>query len=890
MNNEKVLEKSLIADYLKEYEYYSFEKTDLRSYAERNLKRAEKLWELHPEQQLYHLMQAAVLIRVDKKEEAEKILKKYEKNHALQFRNAEFRACFLYLAALLTEDKLQQKNIVIQLQKLYTKNPKQTTLYWYLVQLDDSFEKKPEKKLAFLEKQWKLGCKQNLLYIEVIKTLRAHPEAAGNMDDFLMQCYIWAQRRQVISKDMGAQIAKHAMKLKSCDRRYEYLLRECYRIFSTKELLAALCSLYIRAGRTDKTAAQFYTSGVEFELQLNNLYEYYMMATTEQKKRLLPEQVLLYFLYHDTLSNAQRASLYKNVICYGEPKTEIYEKYIGKIEKYTVDSLLERRMSPDHAYLYEHVLYPNIFTKEMAEAMTDLMFLRKLTCTDPRMKSAEVSYPQLKDVQKMVLKKQQTYVSVYAPTAVITLSDEVGNLYRNTVPYKLEKMLDEKKYIDICRKYVTNHIGLLLYLCNQKAENLKITEENEGLYRQIPETEGFSEEYRNAVLLKLMEYAAGKQSLKDQPVSWFESDGKSLDREQRGRMITYMVQRGMHKKAFEWLEEYGAVYVSANTILKVLTALADQPEAEREIYYRLCYGCFQNGQMNYTSLKYLANTFLGTCSQMEDMWRKAKAFGVDTHELEERILVQMMFTGTSLPESFEIYLSYNQREPKEYVKKAYLTYMSREAFVKNKELDGRFYFLLEEELLSKQNYAEICRFAYLKELSKKQTLSEKQTEVVREYLQDFFAKKSYYGFMQKFAGKIPEALILEDKVFVEYYAQSNSEVILHYIIERDDEEEYRYTTCKLYPTFGGVFSKAVTLFAGEKITYFITEKKEDGSERSMPSVTLVKECMQINSRTKYDRINRMRELQASGKEKELTAEAAQCRFLEMAAEQLFPMK
>ena len=79
MNNEKVMEKSLIADYLKDYEYYSFEKTDLRSYAERNLKRAEKLWELHPEQQLYHLMQAAVLIRVGKKEEAEKILKKYEK-------------------------------------------------------------------------------------------------------------------------------------------------------------------------------------------------------------------------------------------------------------------------------------------------------------------------------------------------------------------------------------------------------------------------------------------------------------------------------------------------------------------------------------------------------------------------------------------------------------------------------------------------------------------------------------------------------------------------------------------------------------------------------------------------------------------------------------------
>ena len=104
-------------------------------------------------------------------------------------------------------------------------------------------------------------------------------------------------------------------------------MRECYRIFSTKELLAALCSLYIRDGRTDKTAAAYYARGVEFELKLNNLYEYYMMATTEQKKKLLPEQVLLYFLNHDTLTSSQRVYLYKNIICYGDPKSEIYGKY-----------------------------------------------------------------------------------------------------------------------------------------------------------------------------------------------------------------------------------------------------------------------------------------------------------------------------------------------------------------------------------------------------------------------------------------------------------------------------------------------------------------------------------------------------------------------------------
>ena len=286
MSIEVILKKSLIVDYLKEFEYYCFGKTDAKDYFERNLRRAEKLWELCPDDQLYHLMQAAVLIRAGKKEEGEKILKKYEKNPTLQFRNPEFRACFLYLAGLLTDDKIQKKNIVIQLQKLYQKNAAQPSLYWYLTQLDEGFDRNPEKKLAFLEKQWRLGCKQNLLYIEVIKTLRAHPEAAKNMDDFLMQCYIWAQRRRCITKEMAAQIAKNAMKLKRCDKKYEYLLRECYRTFSTKELLTALCSLYIRDNRIDKEAAKYYAKGVEFELRLNNLHEYYMMATTEQKKKL----------------------------------------------------------------------------------------------------------------------------------------------------------------------------------------------------------------------------------------------------------------------------------------------------------------------------------------------------------------------------------------------------------------------------------------------------------------------------------------------------------------------------------------------------------------------------------------------------------------------------
>ena len=890
MEDSKKLEKGLIVDYLKEYELYSLGKVDARSYYEHNIKRAEKLFEICPDNPLYHLMQAAALIRIGKKEEGERILKRYEKNRVLHFKNPEFRACFLYLAGELTEDKIQRKNILIQLQKLYQKNPALPSLYWYLARMDEGFVKNPEKKLAFLEKQWKLGCKQNLLYIEVIKTLREHPEAAQNMDDFLMQCYIWAQRRKVITKEMGAQIAKHAMKLKSCESRYEYLLRECYRIFSTKELLAALCCLYIRDGRTDKTAAIYYAKGVEFELKLNNLHEYYMMATTEQKKELLPEQVLLYFLYHDTLSASQKVFLYKNIICYGDKNSEIYAKYQSKIEKYTVESLLKRKVGSEYAYLYDQVLYPQIFTKEMAQAMADLLFLRKVTCTDCRIKEVEVGYEQLETPKRFPLKKQQAYVPIYAPSAVVTLVDEAGNLYRNTVPYKIEKVLDDKKYIDVCKQHAKDHTGMLLYLCAKKTDHLTITEENLLYYEQIPGNREFSECYRNAVLLKLLDYHAGKKNLDQVPAEWFELDGKSMTREQRGKMIMYFAQCRQFDKAFSWIESYGAIYVSANCILKILTAMADTEAAEKELFYRLCYGCFQNGQANYRSLKYLSESFLGTTSQMTEVWKMAKAFGVDTSSLEERILVQMLFTGTELPGHFDVYLSYNQRTPDETLKKAYLTYMSKEAFVKDKEFDNRFYFLLEEELMKNTGYAEICVLAYLKYLSGKDQLSGKQKSAAQNYLKTFLGKKCYFRFMQEFGKTISEALVLEDKIFIEYFAPSSSEVVLHYIMESENDEAYRYTTCRMYSTCSGIFSKNFSLDEGEKITYFITEKRADGTEISSPSVTETKgECVE-DSMTRYGRTNRMKKLEKSGEREKLKAEMQQYKFLDMAAEELFPME
>ena len=110
------------------------------------------------------------------------------------------------------------------------------------------------------------------------------------------------------------------------------------------------------------------------------------------------------------------------------------------------------------------------------------------------------------------------------------------------------------------------------------------------------------------------------------------------------------------------------------------------------------------------------------------------------------------------------------------------------------------------------------------------------------------------------------------------------------IIRFKKEESYRYTTARMYPSYGGVFTKTFSLYEGEKVTYFITEKRVDGTEISTPSVTKTKEVCIEDSTTKYARINLMRKLENEGKADKLAEQMQQYKFLDMAADELFPMK
>ena len=69
---------------------------------------------------------------------------------------------------------------------------------------------------------------------------------------------------------------------------------------------------------------------------------------------------------------------------------------------------------------------------------------------------------------------------------------------------------------------------------------------------------------------------------------------------------------------------------------------------------------------------------------------------------------------------------------------------------------------------------------------------------------------------------------------MEYRGNPAHRVVLHYVVESPREKNCSYVAERLYPSEPGVFVKEFTLFFGERLTWFVTETGEDGTEISTP--------------------------------------------------------
>lgn len=787
------------------------------------------------------LYKAQILITQERYNEAKWLLDNIEKDIDAERVPPQIWCYYLYLTSLYHRNELYVNEITAQIEEQYNMDSGNWRIAWLLLYLKEEFSKSPSKKWLFLEQQFIENSKSPIIYMEAVALLNSNPTLLMKLSEFELQILNYGVKKNILQKEVMIQIRYLAGKEKDYSKRLCYILSKCYEQDENEETLYCICNLLMKGNKFGEAYFYFYEQSVLKELRITRLYEFYMMSLPEDFQKPLPKMVLMYFAYHSELEYRKKAKLFINVLKYQDEKSEIARTYESLLEVFLVEQVKKGHINGDLAYLYKHKLTPFILKEEFSQYFIPLLFTNAIKVTQPQMKQVILVYSKVLGEQAYPIVDGVAYLPIYSTEYKILIQDDKENRYTVNVPYHLEKLMIPGKYVKDMTTSVKHHIGLDMYNCETNRNHVAITEFNSAAFRRLWESEIVSLDYKKEIRLKLLKYYYENDQIRelDDYLNLVEPD--YMDNKERAEIIQFFVSRGMLDKAFAWICEYGDEQIQPQILVRLCSRMLVRTEFEKdEMLLKLAFRAFKASKYDDNILKYLVTFYEGKTKDMRNIWRGAIDFDVNSHVICEKIIIQMLFCNSYLGDKDEIFEKYVFGGSRMLVEVAYLSHNAYEYFVKDKMMNSSLFQHFTKLFHRGEQFHQVCKAAYLKYyVENKEEITEEITFLIKKFIMEFLGKHIYFPFFQDFHYLVPHLEQLLDKTMIEYRANPKHKVMIHYIIEKDEDENVEYKKEEMINMFEGIFVKAFVLFFGEKLQYYITEES-DTNEQLTESGTISK--------------------------------------------------
>lgn len=784
------------------------------------------------------LFNAQLLMAQERYNEARWLLENTPNLQKEAMQDEELYCYYLYLNTLDEKDKVQIRLIAEQIGDIHRRHPDRWRIAWLRIYADEEYAKSPSRKWMLLEELFYQNCTSPLLYLEAVNVMAASPTLLLKLNRFEMQTLRFAAKHRLLTEDVIRQIHYAVSRMKHYQEPMIYILQACYDKMQDDETLQAICTHLIKGNRTDQECFAWYRLGVERQLHITRLYEYFMMSIDEAYDGTIPKRVLMYFVYRSNLTYQKRAFLYAYIVRNEDSYPELYRTYLPDMEEFIKEQILKQHVNRNLLYLYKKLLTRQML-QEYANEIVPLLFTKRIHTDHRQMRRVVVRYSYKTTESYYPLVNGEAFLPLLGEEYKVFLEDAQKNRYREGIPYETDRLLSASAAIHEAAPYVTRYLDFDLYLCRGNKHYVDVNEDNVERIRRLAGSEEIASVYRNKLNVRLSEYYFKEDKLLLLDELLKSAEPKYFNMEERAEFIRYMVIREQMEKALLWMSEYGAEKVDVKTILRLCTRmLAESGLYDRPQLGELALAVFKKGKYNEAALLYLMQYFQGNIKQMRDIWKAAREFDTDTAGFSERLLIQQLFTGAYLPQRLEIFQDYLKGNVRDMVKQAFLSCISFEYFVKEQVLDDCVWAQIQTMCEEKEETAKIMKLAYLKWLSTRvPKLTARELESAETLLRECLSDNIFFAFFQEF-GELPIiAGRFADKTILEYRAKPESRIILHYLTEGEMSLKDEYYKEEMKHMYGGIFVKSFVLFFGEKLQYYITEE-EDNTEQLTESGSL----------------------------------------------------
>lgn len=739
--------------------------------------------------------------------------------------------CFYQYLMYRTKPDPEKKEAVLRLfrRKLDDKKGR-FYLQMLLMKLDPPGEEDGPAVYESFRQQYKNGCHSPFLYIEACRLLDAHPEFLHSMDAFEIHALYYGAKHGMIGERLAEETAALAVSAKFFHRLYEKLLVTLYEKYPTKNMLTAICCLFIKGSVKDEAAFSWYEKGIEEEISLTRLYEHFLYSLPKIYEKKMPKQVLLYFSYeHTHLDRMSRSRLYENVLTYVERGTKLYKAYERTMEQFAMEQLFAGRIDRHLAVIYRHMIYRDIIDPQVAEVLPAILRANRIVCEDRAMKYVVVCSEVLCGEDAYPLQDGVAYVPLYFESSVILFQDGYGNRYAD-VSYTKESVMQEPELEKKCLEMAPNHVMLKMRACQAVMEQSELNAEDVYLLEQVLDELPVKPLYQQKLLERILSYYKSQLLHEDEAM---EDDAgayllcvekEKLSRAERIDICETLISQNYFTESYEMIRQFGEDKIRIKRLLKLCTKMIlKNLFDEDELLLHLSYRVFAAGHGDSVILDYLCEHYNGTSEEMYRILVQAVREHVETYDLEERLLAQMMFSGHNrhLDTVFDFYAS--RKKTSDLIVRAYFTLKCVGYFLGDQVPGDKVFAYLEGAVNSAsemRKVPEIYILALTKFYAGLPELNEEQKKLCRRAMAILTEQKMMFAYFKKLADYADLPGEIMDKEIVEYHGSPTGRPILMVRILPDEEEFHEEELTMVYK---GIYIRQKLLFEGEIMEYEVYE-------------------------------------------------------------------
>jgi len=786
-------------------------------WAEQSLDKLDQIDTEDIEKGFYFLYKAQVLFASGRKQEASWLLSTYKKERASK-ETPEY-GYYLYLTTLENREPAYVRKIVDKINVISFKNQNNMLLFWIRLFICEEYVKHKGRKFQVILDQIQKGCASPFVFAEGYQLVKEEPFLLHELNDSVLKLLRWIGKENLLNRDIVQRIVELTQPMKFYCKPLHELLVQGYLYWKNKDVVMAICQNLLRGECYGKEFYSWYQLGVELELHITNLYEAFLMCTQNWNEINYPRVIQYYLKFETRLPAKQKANLYAGMVQNKQLEKAVYQNAVSDMEKFILQQLSEGRMDESLAVIYQDYVESNSINAKLAQQLSNVAFVQKIECKHPNMVKVILFQAHLNQVIAAPLVHQKAYLPIYGSEYLIAFEDKFGRRYIKSVAYEQTLLMNLNKPMVEFLEIAPLEKSYLLYHFLHKNELEPLVKEEISPILRFLAQDVVAETGKSIYRIKLIEYFLQTRTY-DRLEEYLQNDDLNgyTGTDQRF-LIGVMIDRNLFQNAYKQLKRDDFQKMDTERLRTFLTAKIEACDFEVDDFLlQVSFYLFERRIENETILSYLAKFFYGTCRQMEQLWIATRNIQVDTFDLEERILVQMLYTETYLQYCDEIFAHYMETNGKKLVQEAYLAYFSFRYVIhetmQNQFILGRIEIALEK----KEDIIDMEKLALLKGYSESEVLSDKKFNLAFFLYQEFAVKRVRLGFFKDLPQKITNQYPIDELRYLEHRSKPGTKVVIHY---RIDTNEFIHEEMEVL--FPGVYGKEFVLFFGDTFEYYISE-------------------------------------------------------------------